>query len=122
MLLIFKTIFFDNPLRDWPLYCFKAVIWQIRKKCGHVFNTRLDNGALIKVYPSTAYSSIFYARNPEGQDLRFIRKHAKLSGVFVDVGANVGLFAASLFDKFKKVVCFEPYFFQSTFGNLCFES
>ena len=38
----------------------------------------------------------------------FLRKHAYLANTFVDVGANVGLFSASLFDKFNKVICFEP--------------
>jgi FkbM family methyltransferase len=105
---ILKTVFADNRPRDWSLYTIKAVIWQLRKRWGHSFDVCLDNGAKVRVHPSTAYSGIFYARHPEGDDLAFIRKHADLANTFVDVGANVGLFSASLFDCFKKVICFEP--------------
>lgn len=104
---IFHAVFSDNRPTDWPLYFFKAFVWQIRKRLGHSFKTRLENGALVRVYPSTAYSGIFYARYPEGKDMAFIRKHAYLADTFVDVGANVGLFSASLFDKFQKGICFE---------------
>lgn len=102
------TIFSDNRPSDWPRYCCKAVLWQIRKRLGHSFHTRLENGAVVHVHPSTAYSGIFYARHPEGEDLAFIREHAALADTFVDVGANVGLFSASLFDCFDKFICFEP--------------
>lgn len=108
MLNFIKSIFASNKITDWPLYLTKAFVWQIRKRLGHTFTTRLDNGASIKVYPSTAYSSIFYSRHPEGHDFLFIRKHAFLSDVFVDVGSNVGLFSASLFDVYKTFICFEP--------------
>lgn len=102
------TVFADNRPFDWPQYCIKAIYWQVRKKLGHSFITQLGNGAAVKVYPASAYSGIFYSRNPEGSDFRFISENAHLADVFVDVGANVGLFSASLFDKFNKVVCFEP--------------
>lgn len=105
---VMQTVFAGNRPGDWPYYIFSAIQWQIRKRLGHSFKARLENGAVIKVYPSTAYSGIFYARNPEGKDMEFIRKHAYLADTFVDVGANVGLFSASLFDKFQKVICFEP--------------
>ncbi|MDB4303306.1 FkbM family methyltransferase [Desulfosarcina sp.] len=113
---VIKTVFGDNTPLDWPRYCVKAVVWQLRKRLGHVFIARLDNGATIKVYPSTAYSGIFYTRHPEGNDLAFISKHADLADTFVDVGANVGLFAASLFGMFQKFVCFEPS--PTSFGAL----
>ena len=105
---IIRTVLGGNRETDWPLYCFKTAVWQIRKKMGHIFTTTLNNGAMVKVYPSTAYSGIFYTRHPEGNDLQFIREHAHLADSFVDVGSNVGLFSASLFDKFKRVICFEP--------------
>lgn len=105
---ILKTVFNDNRPADWPHYCLKAMIWQLRKRLGHTFDTRLENGAAVHVHPSTAYSGIFYARHPEGEDLAFLRRHASLADTFVDVGANVGLFSTSLFDCFDKFICFEP--------------
>lgn len=76
---VVQTVFTDNRALDWPLYCIKALIWQIHKRLGHSFKARLENGAVIKVYPSTAYSGIFYAHYPEGKDMAFIRKHAYLA-------------------------------------------
>lgn len=105
---IVKTVFTDNRPGDWPRYTIKALVWQIRKRLGHTFDVSMENGAKVHVHPSTAYSGIFYARNPEGDDMLFLRKHANLADTFVDVGANVGLFSASLFDCFKTVICFEP--------------
>ena len=104
---VLKSLLSNRPV-DWPRYFLKALVWQVRKNRGHIFITVLPNGACIKVYPSTAYSGIFYQPWPEGSDLWFIRKHAALSETFVDVGANVGLFSASLFDRFRNFVCFEP--------------
>lgn len=108
MLNIMKTVLFDNRPGDWPLYTFKALAWQLRKRLGHSFDSRLENGAMVHVHPSTAYSGIFYARFPEGDDMLFLRNTAGLADTFVDVGANVGLFSASLFDCFDKFICFEP--------------
>lgn len=105
---IFGTVFSDNRINDWPLYIVKAFVWQVRKLFRYTFNVMLENGAVVHVYPSTAYSGIFYAHNPEGKDMAFIREHAYLADTFVDVGANVGLFSGCLFDKFTNFVCFEP--------------
>jgi FkbM family methyltransferase len=98
----------ENRPVEWPKYLLSAFVWQVRKFLKHIFVYQLPNRAKVKIYPSTAYSGIFYQRHPEGTDLVFIRKHASLSDTFIDVGANVGLFSASLFDKFTNFVCFEP--------------
>ncbi len=90
----------SNRPSDWPLYLSTAVVWQVRKRLGHRFETRLHNGAIVQVYPSSRQTEIFYTRYPEGADLAFIRRHSGLADTFVDVGANVGIFSASLFDKF----------------------
>ena len=117
MLSVAKTVFGGNRVIDWPTYCFRAVVWQVRKSLGHIFTARLANGAAVRVYPASAYSGIFYTPAPEGNNMEFIRKHYMLADTFVDVGANVGLFSASLFDCFQKIVCFEPA--PSAFRALC---
>lgn len=48
--------------------------------------------------------------------MKFIRKHSLLSPVFVDVGANVGLFSLHMLDCFKEFHLFEPT--PSTFKAL----
>lgn len=105
---VLSAILEGNRGFDCVVYLIKGMQWQLRKRLGHSFVCNLDNGAAVQVHPSTAYSGIFYARNPEGDDMLFLRKHCALTDTFVDVGANVGLFSASLFDCFKKVICFEP--------------
>ncbi len=86
----------------------RGAVWQLRKRLAHSLVTTLANGAKLKVYPHTAFSGAFYARWVEKKDLLFIRAHADLAPTFVDVGANVGLFSASLFDKFSHFVLIEP--------------
>ena len=72
------------------------------------FVTRLANGARVKVCPVATFSGIFYSRWQERKDILFIRAHANLARVFVDVGANAGILSAQLFDKFSTSYLFEP--------------
>jgi len=113
---IFRTIWQSNRGFDRVRYLIRALIWQIRKRLGREFIARLGNGAKITVRPSSAFSSMFYERWIERKDMLFLRRNAKLAPAFVDVGANVGLFSAQLFDVFKNFYLFEPA--RSTFAAL----
>lgn len=107
-LLPLLTIWRDNVGLDRVRYLFYGVSWQIKKRLGLSFITKLANGANVKVYPAMSYSGVFYSRWQERKDILFIRTHAKLARTFVDVGANTGLFSAQLFDKFSTFYLFEP--------------
>lgn len=113
---IFKSIWKENTGIDKFKYLINAIIWQIRKKCGHSFVKKLHTGAYINVCPSSSYSSIFYFKWLEQEEQLFIRNHKYLASTFVDVGANVGLFSALVFDCFKSFYLFEPS--PSTFKAL----
>ena len=103
-----STIWTENTGTDRFVFLFHGIIWQLRKRLAHSFVMRLANGAKLKIYRHSAFSGAFYTRWIEKKDLLFIRAHANFAPTFVDVGANVGLFAASLFDKFSYFVLIEP--------------
>jgi FkbM family methyltransferase len=103
-----STIWRENSGLDRFFFLFRGARWQIRKRLHQSFVTKLPNNARLKVYPHSTFSAVFYTRWVEKKDLLFIRKHADLAPTFVDVGANVGLFSASLFDKFSHFVLIEP--------------
>lgn len=86
----------------------RGIFWVVSKRIGLNFVAQLFNGARIKVSPNSSYSPMFYFKYPEGNDMRFLRVNASLGDVFVDVGANVGIFSALMADKFRKVVMLEP--------------
>lgn len=108
ILKIVSTIWTENTGIDRCVFLLHGFIWQLRKRLGHSLVTTLANGAKLKVYPNTAFSAAFYTRWLERKDLLFIRAHADLAPTFVDVGANVGVFSASLFDKFSYFILIEP--------------
>ena len=108
ILKVVSTIWTENTGIDRCVFLLHGFIWQLRKRLGHSLVTTLANGAKLKVYPNTAFSAAFYTRWLERKDLLFIRAHADLAPTFVDVGANVGVFSASLFDKFSYFILIEP--------------
>lgn len=105
---VISTIWTENTGLDRFIFLFYGGLWQIRKRFCHSRVTQLANGAELKVYPHAAFSAAFYTRWVEKKDLLFIRAHAELAPTFVDVGANVGLFSAFLFDKFSHFILIEP--------------
>lgn len=105
---ILQDIWADNRGLDKLTYLVRAGAWQVRKRLGRSFIATLASGARVQVRPNSAYSAIFYGRWLEEKDMAFIRRHAGLADTFVDVGANVGLFSALLFDRFSRFYLLEP--------------
>lgn len=99
-----------NTGLDRPWFLLRAFVWQVRKRLGMALTTHLRNGARIRVRPYSAFSGIFYGHWIEEKDTLFIRRHAWVADVLVDVGANVGLFSAQLFDRFSTFYLIEPAF------------
>ncbi len=102
------AIFRNNRGTDKLVFLWKGMTWFLAKRAGISFVARLWNGARIEVSPSSAYSGVFYFKYPEGKDMEFLRANSGQSDVFVDVGANVGIFSALMADKTPRVVMFEP--------------
>ena len=91
------------------LRLWKAVAWQARKRTLRkpVFVT-LFNEMRFRAYPDcTCSSAAVYFRVPGGRHLRFLRACAD-GGIFLDVGANVGLVSVLLADKVQHGLLFEP--------------
>jgi FkbM family methyltransferase len=114
---VLNTILTENSGADRFLFLFFGLLWRMRRRIGKPFITELGNGARLKVHASSAYSGIFYLRWIERKDVLFIRDHSYLAPTFVDVGANVGLFSAMLFDRFATFYMIEPA--PSSFQALC---
>jgi len=89
---------------------FYSIFWQIWKRTVKkpiVIN--LDNGARYIAHPKTPMGSFpIYARIYDSDKIIFLRSYLKESGIFIDVGANMGVYPLLLIDKFKKFILFEP--------------
>ncbi len=73
------------------------------------------SGMRLRIYPLANYGERFIAmqnRLPESHAMDLIRPYLKAGGVFVDIGANIGLysiFASQIIGKQGKVVAIEPH-------------
>lgn len=108
---VLSAIWTENIPRDRCLYFFSGILWQLRKLVGKgEYIKKISNGTLIPCMPTQAYSVVHYFRWPESKDILFLRRNYNIFSAenFVDVGANVGLVSAHLFDLFKKFYLFEP--------------
>ena len=88
-----RNIWTLNRGFDKCIYLYKGLIWAIRKRMGHIFWLKLTSGFLIKIYPDSSYSGLFYFRSPEWQEIEFFKENSFLSDTFVDIGANVGIYS-----------------------------
>lgn len=80
----------------------------------------LPEGARIYLYRNDKLSELIYAQNYEASERRFVLDYLKPGDVFIDVGANIGLFsiiAALSVGKNGQVISFEPA--SATYRRLC---
>lgn len=71
----------------------------------------LGHGARIMLYPDSVLSELLFCGDFEMDEICFVRAYLRPGDVFVDVGANVGLYtaiAARLVGPRGRVHCFEP--------------
>jgi FkbM family methyltransferase len=89
---------------------FLALGWQLYKRAvGLPIISKLDNGAHFILLPnSTNSTGNIYVKTYEAEYIYFLRKEVIEGGVFLDIGAHMGLYTLLLKDKFKKGFCFEP--------------
>lgn len=85
-------------------------LWQFYKrivKLPLVVQTYMNTSFILK--PNCVISSRFvYEKCPDENFIRTLADFGDETTHFVDVGANVGLYSALLFDQFKSVHAFEP--------------
>lgn len=84
------------------------------------FETGLENGIRIRLHLDSELARLIYCEYFELTEREFLRAFLRPGDVFVDVGANIGLYtliAASRVTESGSVYCFEPA--GKTFKRLC---
>ncbi len=73
----------------------RVILWQLwQRAVGRPLLVSMPGGLRLKCYPhSTAATGVLYCRLPEWQDMRFMLGFLQPGDVFVDVGANVGVYS-----------------------------
>lgn len=84
--------------------------WNLLFKEDNKFVSKLNDSLFIYHYQDSVLSRLVY-NSFEEAEISFIRNYLKTSDVFIDIGANIGLFslhAAQIVGKSGKVHAFEP--------------
>ena len=93
---------------------YRAIKWQIIKRLGCSFiDIKIFNGLQLRCYSdSKIASSVIYCNGyPDYHEMHFMRRYLRPSDVFLDVGANIGIYsllAASFVGVNGRVISFEP--------------
>ena len=87
--------------------------WQVHKRMRGAPTDVPFHGLVLRCYPDShsASAAIYFSGLPDYREMRFLQRYLRAGDVFVDVGANVGLYtllAASLVGKEGVVHAFEP--------------
>jgi len=83
------------------------------------YKLKCRNGFKIRLYKNSELSRLIYQEKFENDIIKFLSTYLKKGDVFIDVGANIGLFsllAAKVINSEGKVYSFEPCL--STFNKL----
>lgn len=75
------------------------------------FDTKIDHGVRIRLHFDSELSKLIYVNDFERTEREFLKAYLKPGDLFVDVGANIGLFslvAAKLVGPSGRVYAFEP--------------
>jgi FkbM family methyltransferase len=75
------------------------------------FDHTLPNGARLRLYGDSILSELIFFQNFESKEQTFLRRFLRHGDIFVDVGANIGLFAVSaapVVGPAGRVYAFEP--------------
>jgi FkbM family methyltransferase len=86
-------------------------MWDYRIRGYNYFDYALQPGVSIRLFADSELSKLIYIYNFEYQERRFINTFLQPGDIFIDVGANIGLFtviAALCVGKAGKVYAFEP--------------
>ena len=94
--------------------CFKerrSKWWKSQIGKHDYFDTKIDHGVRIRLHFDSELSKLIYVNDFEHTEREFLKAYLKPGDLFVDVGANIGLFslvAAKLVGPSGKVYAFEP--------------
>lgn len=94
-------------------------MWQRALASGDRRVARLPDGSILKVQLDVPYEQMVWLQDEEWDELRYLRRKLRPGDVFIDVGANIGLWtlvAASSVGPSGHVFSFEPN--PTTFDRL----
>lgn len=87
-------------------------IWEYEKSNDQLYVLKkLENDYLLKCYFDSKLAELIFTTQFEREEIRFVKKFLKNGGVFIDIGANIGLFSLYAAYNLKKkghVYAFEP--------------
>lgn len=108
---IVKYICQNNKFWQIPLRLCQALYWQIEKRLFYCIKSKtLFNGKQIFLYPNTPSSScLVYTKIPDEVAITKLRSLSDEKTIFLDIGANIGLYSLCLIDKVSKVYAFEAH-------------
>jgi FkbM family methyltransferase len=84
--------------------------WNERFKGEDKFKGKLLDGLMMYYYRDSILSKLIYS-GFENKEINFVRRYLKESDIFLDIGANIGLFslhAAYCIGSSGKIIAFEP--------------
>src|SRR5262245_48926459 len=93
--------------------------WEAVERARGVLTIGLEHGGRLRLYGDSQLCRLIYLSNFEAETRSFLEAFLRPGDIFVDVGANIGLFTvlgARLVGKTGEVHSFEPY--PPTFARL----
>jgi len=75
------------------------------------FSKKIDNNIKLNFYLDSHLSKLIFGGDFEKDEITFLKKYLRKGDVFIDVGANIGLFsliASSVIGETGRVISFEP--------------
>lgn len=99
-----------NYLRNYR-YHNKIAEWRKLKENGETATIPVTDNAFLKIYTDSVLSEAIYIGRFENAELDFVKRYLRKDDVFLDIGANVGLFSvvgASIVGDTGHVYSFEP--------------
>jgi FkbM family methyltransferase len=89
----------------------RADWWETQIGSREYFDVKIERGVRIRLHFDSELSRLIYVDDFERTEREFLKAYLRPGDVFVDVGANIGLFsliAAPLVGPSGKVIAFEP--------------
>lgn len=107
---VVQYIWQHNHGLDKLIYLYRGITYQCKKRFNkQVISCNLVNGLKFFIFPeSPICSALMYCRRPDSLEITSIRAHLDNHTIFLDIGANVGLYSVSVADIAQNVYAFEP--------------
>jgi FkbM family methyltransferase len=87
----------------------RAALFQVRRRAGRTVTATLVGGVRVRVYPgSAAGSAVVYGSPPDWHEMRVWARLIRPGDWFVDVGANIGVYALWAAYHGARVTALEP--------------